>query len=101
MDPPKRLSGSPYYLAYTLEAICAVPGISPATATRFMGRANAIREKKGYMLGPSERKLVDPLVEQLRARLGEDGYEAERAAGAALTNAQAVDEAIAAVQMIG
>jgi len=39
--------------------------------------------------------------EQLRSIPGKDGYEAEYAAGKALSSAQAVDEAIAALQMMG
>ena len=100
METHKRSPGSTYFLAYTLEALCAVPNLAPATAARFMGRAEAIREKQGYMLGPSERKLVDPVVENLISQLGKDEFDSERAAGVALTSGQAVDNAIEALQIL-
>ena len=40
-------------------------------------------------------------IEQLRSIPWKDGSEAEYAAGKALSSAQAVDEAIAALQMMG
>jgi tetratricopeptide (TPR) repeat protein len=97
----KSIGSANFYLAYCLEAVSGVPGITPATAARLLGKSDAIREKNGYMLGPSERKLVDPLVERLRSQSGEDGYESERAAGMALSSEQALDEAMAAMQTIG
>ena len=101
LEGHKKSGSSPYYLAYYLEAVCAVPGISPAAAARLMGRAEAIREKKGYFLSIPERKLVDPIIEQLKSLLGEAGYESEHAAGMALTSAQALDEVGEVLQGIG
>ena len=39
-------------------------------------------------------------IEQLRSLPGEDGYETEQATREGLTNMQAMDEAMAAVQMM-
>ena len=97
----RSIGSSDYYLAYYLEAVCAVPGISPAAAARLLGKAETIREKKGYILSIPERKLVDPTIEQLKSLLGEAGYDSEHAIGMALTTAQALDEVGEVLQSSG
>jgi hypothetical protein len=100
LEASKKSLDSPYFLAYCLEAVCAIPTFPPDKSARLLGRAEAIREKKGYVLPISERHLVDPIIEKLRSLLGNDGYDSERAAGMALTSGQAIDEAIEVLQII-
>jgi predicted ATPase/class 3 adenylate cyclase len=96
----KKSMDSPYYLAYCLEAVCAITNIPPEKAARLLGNAEAIREKKAFVIPIAERHLVDPIVERLRSDLGTEDFDSVRASGAALTSKQAIDEAIEVLQRI-
>jgi len=100
LEAHKKSPDSPYFLAYCLEAVCAFPGLAPEPAARLLGFTETIREQKGFVLGLSERALVDPILERLEAQLGKEAMESARAAGMALTTMQAIEAAIAALQII-
>jgi predicted ATPase/class 3 adenylate cyclase len=94
----KKSLDSPFYLAYCLEAVCATPGIPPATAARLLGRVEAFREQTGFILATSERPLVDPIGKRLLLELGNEAFDSARHAGSLLTIPQTIDTAIAALQ---
>jgi tetratricopeptide (TPR) repeat protein len=89
-----------YLLAYCLEAVCAIPGLSPDPAAILFGKAQAIREKEAFVIPISERHLVESTVEKLQSALGKDAFDSARAAGAILTFEQAVDAADEALHTI-
>jgi tetratricopeptide (TPR) repeat protein len=89
-----------YMGAYCLEAVCAIPGLSPDQAARILGKAEAIRGKEAFVIPISERHLVEPIYERLQSQLGKDAFDSARAAGAALSLEQAVDKAIEVLQGI-
>jgi tetratricopeptide (TPR) repeat protein len=101
LEAHKKSQDSPYFLAYCLEAVCAIPTFPPAKAARLLGRAEAIREKRGYVLAVPERHLVDPIIEKLRSQLGDEAFDSARVAGKALTDLQVVEDAIEVLQLIG
>ena len=78
MNVFKRLSDSSYYFAYCLEAVCTIPGIAPGSAAKILGRAEAIREQKGYYLPTTERHLVEPTIEKLEVQLGKEEFDSAR-----------------------
>jgi predicted ATPase len=88
----------PVMLAEFLEGVCALPSLTPEGSARLLGKAGAIREAQGFVIPPSEQHLVNPVVERLQAQLSSEAYESARAAGAALTNEEAVQDAIEALQ---
>jgi tetratricopeptide (TPR) repeat protein len=96
----KKSPDSPYFLAYCLEAVCAIPGITPEKAAQLLGKAEAIREQKGYVLGISEQHLVEPVLDRVQSQLGKARFDSARAAGATLTLPQVIDEAIDALEVI-
>jgi len=100
LEAHKKSQDSPYFLAYCLEAVCAIPTFPPAKAARLLGRAEAIREKRGYVLAVPERHLVDPIIEKLRSQLGDEAFDSARAAGMALTDLQVIEDAIEVLQLI-
>jgi tetratricopeptide (TPR) repeat protein len=96
----KKSPDSPYFLAYCLEAVCAIPGISPGQAARLLGTADAIREKRGFITPGAERPLIDAIIETLQSQLGKAVFDSARAAGKAVSARQAIDDAIDALQVI-
>ena len=96
-----KLAEFPFWLARCLEGMCAIPHIQSEQAARFVGKVEAIREQEVFVVPPSERPLIDPILERLRSQLGEDVFDSARAAGALLTYRQAVDEAMEVLQSIG
>jgi hypothetical protein len=97
----KKSPDSPYFLAYCLEAVCAIPGISPGQAARLLGTADAIREKRGFIIPGAEQYLIDAIIETLQSQLGKEVFDSARAAGKAASAQQAIDDAIGALQVIG
>lgn len=89
-----------YMSTYCLEAVCGIPGVSPDQAARILGKAEAIREKEGFVIPISERHLVDPIFERLQLQLGKESFDSARAIGAGLSLEQAVDDAIEVLQSI-
>jgi predicted ATPase/class 3 adenylate cyclase len=87
----------PVGLAIYLEAVCALPALPSERSARLMGKAQAIREKEGFVVPASERFLVDPVVERLQAQLTREAYASARAAGAALSHKAAIRDAIEAL----
>jgi len=87
-------------LARCLEGMCALRGIQPDKAARLLGKAEAIREKEAFVLPLSERPLIEPILERLQSQLGKEILDSARAAGAMLTDEQAIDEAIEALNPI-
>ncbi len=68
----------------------------PARAARLLGAAVGNREALGTPLLPYERRLVDTIVAQLVAKLGEDAYRKAAGEGRALS----IDGALAEVEGI-
>jgi tetratricopeptide (TPR) repeat protein len=98
LDSLKNKPGSTYLLVYFLEAVCALPDITPETAAGLLGHAQLIREREAFAIPSSERRLVAPLFEALRARLDPLVYETALAAGKALPWEQVILEALTAIQ---
>jgi predicted ATPase/class 3 adenylate cyclase len=96
----KKYSEGTYWLARCLEGMCALPGIQPDKAARLLGKAEAIREKEAFVLPLSEQPLIEPTLERLQSQLGKEILDSARAAGAMLTDEQAIDEAIDILNVI-
>jgi non-specific serine/threonine protein kinase len=67
----------------------------PALAARLFGAAATLREEIATPYIPNERKWIDPLQADLRATLGSERFQAEWAAGAALSRDEAITVALA------
>jgi tetratricopeptide (TPR) repeat protein len=100
LDAFKKFPDSLYYMAYCLEAIGAIPSLPPDKAARLLGKAEAIREQKGYVLPIVERHLVDPIIARLQSQLGKEAFDSARIEGKALTIEQVIDDAIEVLQII-
>jgi predicted ATPase/class 3 adenylate cyclase len=100
LEAHKKSPDSPYFLAYCLEAVCEFPGFPHEKSVQLLGWVAAIREKKGYVLGMSERHLVDPLIEKMRSQLGLEAYNSAFASGMVMTFQEAIEEAIQDLQRI-
>ncbi|SNS19404.1 Predicted ATPase [Geodermatophilus pulveris] len=79
-----------------LAGLAAVLG-RPAAAARLAGAADAARAALGVARWPTHQPLADRLADGLRATLGPDAEQRERAAGAALGPWAALEEGLAAV----
>jgi predicted ATPase/DNA-binding CsgD family transcriptional regulator len=62
-------------------------------ATRLYAAGEALREELGFPLSPADRVYASPVLEGLRAALGDDGFAAAWAAGRALSRDEALAEA--------
>jgi predicted ATPase/class 3 adenylate cyclase len=100
LDLHKKVLDSLYYLAYCLEATCAIPSLPPDKTARLLGKAEALREQKGYILPIAERHLVDPIIERLQSLLGKEAFDSARIEGKALTIEQVINDAIEVLQII-
>ncbi|HZO91340.1 MAG TPA: tetratricopeptide repeat protein [Chthonomonadaceae bacterium] len=82
--------------AYTLQAFAELAHAQhqPERAVRLSGAAQALREAIGAPLPPSERAEHDRIQADLRAALGEDGYQADLEAGRSLLLEQAIAYAL-------
>jgi tetratricopeptide (TPR) repeat protein len=89
-----------YWLAYSLEAVCAIPSIPPNKAARLLGKAAAIREKEVFVIPISEQHLVEPIIEKIQSQLGKEAFHSEQATGMELTFQQAVEAAIEVLQSL-
>jgi tetratricopeptide (TPR) repeat protein len=74
-------------------------GIATATgreerAARLLGAAEALREELGLPLSPADSPAVEATAAAARAALGDEAFEAARAAGRALPLERAVAEAL-------
>jgi predicted ATPase len=68
----------------------------PLRAARLLGAAVGNREALGTPLLPYERRLVDAIVAELVAKLGEEAYRSAAAGGARLT----IDEGLAEAELV-
>jgi predicted ATPase/DNA-binding CsgD family transcriptional regulator len=64
-------------------------------ATRLFGAAATLREEIATPYMPTERVWIDPIQTELRAALGAEGFAATWAAGASLSQEDAIEEALA------
>jgi len=69
-------------------------------AARLAGAASALRAANGVRLLPAYEAIARPYLDAARNALGDDAFEAARAAGAALSLSQAMAEATAAWEAI-
>jgi tetratricopeptide (TPR) repeat protein len=78
--------------------VAAIVGrtMHPGLAVRVLGAGFGIRERHGREIDPVQEKLYGPFVAELREQLGDDEYEREHTAGAAMT----LDEALALAETI-
>jgi predicted ATPase/DNA-binding CsgD family transcriptional regulator len=74
-------------------AAAAVLGGMPTAGTRLFAAAEAIRGQRAGSVWPAKRMEVDQYLDMARARLSEAEFQAEQAAGHALSLEQAVDYA--------
>jgi hypothetical protein len=65
-----------------------------ARAVQLFGAADALREKIGTPLPPSQQPLYDDLLRSMRAELGESAFESTWAEGRQLTLQQAIESAL-------
>jgi DNA-binding CsgD family transcriptional regulator len=77
-----------------LARVAAVAGQAHQSA-RLFGAGEALREKLTFPLSPTEIAYAEPVHERLRASLGADGFAAAWAAGQALSQEEALAEALA------
>ena len=91
-----RAFSSPTYIASCLDgytaAICAEGHYEQAT--RLCAAAAALREQSQTLLLPDEREAFEQVVATAKAALGEPTFMQEWAAGAALTQDEAIDYAL-------
>jgi tetratricopeptide (TPR) repeat protein len=64
------------------------------TATRLLGAADTLRESLGVTISPGEQEDLDTIFNGLRAKLGEEVFAAAWASGRALSEQEAVAEAL-------
>ncbi len=100
--PLVRAFGSPTYLAWCLEGLAATLGAEGrhGRAALLCAAAAALRERAHTPLPPAERAAFEDTIAAARAALGESAFDAEWAAGSALTLDTAVDAALAADERI-
>jgi predicted ATPase/class 3 adenylate cyclase len=76
-----------------LARLAAATGQS-GEAVRLFGAADAIREGLGVPLSPNELAHLEPIMDGLRAALGDDDFSVAWCNGRSLTQDEAVDEAL-------
>ncbi len=91
-----RELGNKFGIIVCLEKLAGVEESQgrPRRAAQLLGTTEAIRDIIGVPLTPADRKEHDRTVSALRTDLGEDGFEAARAEGAAMTLEQAIGYAL-------
>ena len=96
----KEFAGRTDMLPYCLEGVCALPGMPVDKIARLLGKTEAFREITSFVIPISEQPLVDSIVQRLQSQLGKEIIDSTRAAGAILTNEQAIQEAIEVLNVI-
>jgi predicted ATPase/transcriptional regulator with XRE-family HTH domain len=82
-------------VAYGLQGLAVVAAREqPRRATRLFGAAEALREAGGVAIWPARRKLYDHALALARDALGAAAFEANWAAGRALSRREAIAEAL-------
>ena len=69
----------------------AAADIDPCTAARILGACRAERVTRGLVLDRLDAAAYTPVLEELRRLLGDEAFERELTAGAALTIDDAVE----------
>lgn len=90
-------------IGLSLMAMANIAGMSGLAerAARWLGTAEAIFDAVGYVMHPAERAQVDDASQELRARLGEEGFISAREGGRATTIESAIAEAFALERDLG
>ena len=82
-------------VAYGLKGLAVVAARErPRRAARLFGAAEVLREAGGVTIWPARRKLYDRALALARDALGEAAFDAEWAAGRALSRREALTEAL-------
>ena len=91
-----RAFGSPTYIASTLEGYAAAACAEGhyAQAIRLCAAAAALREQTQTALLPAQREAFEQVVATARAALDEPAFEREWRTGTALTQNEAIDDAL-------
>jgi tetratricopeptide (TPR) repeat protein len=91
-----RVDGDRRGIAQCLEGLAGVAAMSeqPVRAARLTGAAEALREAIGAPPIPAEGRAINRTIAMLRASLGDEAFEAERAVGRAMPVDLAIDEAL-------
>jgi tetratricopeptide (TPR) repeat protein len=89
-------TGNWRYVPNTFEELAALAAETGRAerAARLLGAAEALREAHGTPLAPADWLAVDSATAPARETLGDEAFEAARAAGRALTLDEAVSEAL-------
>jgi tetratricopeptide (TPR) repeat protein len=87
-----RELGNKWTVPYVLEGLADIGAAQGqvARAVRLYGAASAQREAHGLGFSPAERAEYDVVIARLREQVGDEGFEAEWAAGRALSLQSAV-----------
>ena len=86
-------SGDPDFVANVMElSACIIAQLDDAgpRAARLVGAAETIRQRAGIPIAPSDAALLEQFLAAARAAVAPEEWAAELAAGAALTQEQAV-----------
>jgi tetratricopeptide (TPR) repeat protein len=75
-------------------AEAAILSGKPERAARLLGACQKLLEEIGGRFQPNDRSELDQLIDEIKHSLGEDGYQAEWARGAALTYPEALAYAL-------
>ena len=86
-----------YWSAKCLEGMSGLSTLSPETAARFLGYAEALYEEMDIMIPPSERPRYDALVEKARTRLDEGKFNTLWAYGKAMSYEHVIAYALEAL----
>jgi tetratricopeptide (TPR) repeat protein len=92
----RRDQGDRLGIAQCLEGLAGVAAMGDQLdrGARLTGAAEALRDAIGAPPIPAERRAFDQTIATLREALGDDAFEAQRAAGRAMLLDLAIDEAL-------
>jgi DNA-binding CsgD family transcriptional regulator len=92
-------TGDTWYLASPLSGLASVAALTsePERAGRLLGAVDALRERSGAHVFPTEGRRSERATAEARGALGDEAFTRAYAAGRAMTLEQAVAEAIALV----
>ena len=84
------------HIADCLEVMAGAAGAQnrPRRAARLWGAAETLREEIGVPLQPEDREILDPYLATARSSLGEIVWQTTLAEGQAMTQEQAIDNAL-------
>jgi DNA-binding CsgD family transcriptional regulator len=89
-------TGDTWYLASPLSGLASVAALTsaPERAARLFGAVDALRERSGAHVFPTEGRRSERATATARAALGDDAFARACAAGRSLTLEEAVAEAV-------